>query len=88
MCWAARIMSFSVEMEPAVHPQSISASGETVSVDAVTIIPQNKLSEAGAALAVLGYSQSEISVALRGVDVETLSLEQIIRAALKNMMKN
>ena len=68
--------------------QSISASGETVSVDAVTIIPQNKLSEAGAALAVLGYSQAEISVALKGVDVESLSLEQIIRAALKNMMKN
>lgn len=68
--------------------QSVSASGETVSVDAVTIIPQNKLSEAGAALAVLGYSQAEISVALRGVDVETLTLEQIIRAALKNMVKN
>lgn len=68
--------------------QSISASGETVSVDAVTIIPQNKLSEAGAALAVLGYSQAEIAVALRGVEVETLSLEQIIRAALKNMVKN
>lgn len=67
--------------------QSISASGETVSVDAVTIIPQNKLSEAGAALAVLGYSQAEISVALKGVDVESLPLEQIIRAALKNMVK-
>lgn len=68
--------------------QSISASGEAVSVDAVTIIPQNKLSEAGAALAVLGYSQAEISVALKGVDVESLTLEQIIRAALKNMVKN
>ncbi len=68
--------------------QSISASGETVSVDAVTIIPQNKVSEAGAALAVLGYSQAEISVALRGVDVDALTLEQIIRAALKNMVKN
>lgn len=68
--------------------QSISASGETVSVDAVTIIPQNKVSEAGAALAVLGYSQAEISVALKGVDVEALTLEQIIRTALKNMVKN
>ena len=67
--------------------QSISASGEAVKVDAVTIIPQNKVSEASAALAVLGYSQAEISVALKGVDVESLSLEQIIRAALKNMVK-
>ena len=67
--------------------QTISAGGETVTGPAVTIIPQNKASEAAAALAVLGYSQAEINVALKGVDVETLALEQIIRAALKNMMK-
>lgn len=67
--------------------QSVSAAGETIRVDAVTIIPQNKLSEASAALAVLGYSQAEIAVALKGVDAEQLSLEQIIRAALKNMVK-
>jgi len=67
--------------------QTITAGGETVSGPAVTIIPQNKASEAAAALAVLGYSQAEINVALKGVDVETLALEQIIRAALKNMMK-
>ena len=53
---------------------------------AVTIIPDNKLSEAGAALAVLGYSQSEIAVALKGADLEQ-PLEQIIRQALKKMMK-
>lgn len=67
--------------------QGVSAAGETITVDAVTIIPQDKRSEASAALAVLGYSQAEISVALRGVDAEQLTLEQIIRAALKNMVK-
>lgn len=67
--------------------QSVSASGESVAGPAVTIIPQNKLSEASAALAVLGYSQGEINVALRGVDVDGQSLEQIIRMALKNMVK-
>ena len=67
--------------------QSISASGEAVSGPAVTIIPQNKMSEASAALAVLGYSQAEINVALKGVDMESQTLEQIIRVALKNMMK-
>jgi Holliday junction DNA helicase RuvA len=67
--------------------QTISASGEAVSGPAVTIIPQNKLSEASAALAVLGYSQAEIAGALKGVDVESLPLEQIIRQALKNTMK-
>ena len=68
--------------------QGISASGETVSVPGMTVIPQNKLSEASAALAVLGYSQAEINVALKGVDVDSQPLEQIVRLALKNMMKN
>ncbi len=67
--------------------QTVSLSGESVAGPAVTIIPQNKLSEAAAALAVLGYSQAEINVALKGVDIEGLPLEQIIRFALKNMVK-
>ncbi len=67
--------------------QTVTAGGETVSGPAVTIIPQNKASEAAAALAVLGYSQAEINVALKGIDTESLALEQIIRLALKNMMK-
>ena len=67
--------------------QTISASGESISRDAVTIIPQNKLSEASAALAVLGYSQAEINVALKGVDIDGQPLEQVIRLALKNMVK-
>ncbi len=67
--------------------QSISASGENVAGPAVTIIPQNKLSEASAALAVLGYSQAEINIALKGVDIDGQPLEQIIRLALKNMVK-
>lgn len=67
--------------------QGISASGDAVSVPGMTVIPQNKLSEAAAALAVLGYSQAEINVALKGIDVDSQPLEQIVRLALKNMMK-
>ena len=67
--------------------QTVGASGENVAGPAVTIIPQNKLSEASAALAVLGYSQAEINVALKGIDIDSLPLEQVIRLALKNMMK-
>ena len=63
------------------------AKGQSVAGPAVTIIPQNKLSEASAALAVLGYSQAEINVALKGVDIDGQPLEQIIRLALKNMVK-
>ena len=67
--------------------QSISAAGENISGPAVTVIPQNKLSEASAALAVLGYSQGEINTALKGIDIDAQPLEQIIRLALKNMVK-
>jgi len=68
------------------------AKGQTVAVGgaaapAVTVIPENKLSEASAALAVLGYSQAEINVALKGIDLDGQSLEQIIRQALRQMMK-
>ena len=43
--------------------------------------------EAAAALAVLGYTQQDISAALKGVDVETLPLEEIVRQSLKKMVK-
>ena len=38
-------------------------------------------------MAVLGYSQSEIAASLKGVDVEALSLEGVIKQALKKMVK-
>lgn len=62
-------------------------AGEAYGGSGVTVIPENKASEASAALAVLGYSQSEISLALKGVDLETMTLEQIIKQALRKMVK-
>ena len=46
-----------------------------------------KAAEAAAALAVLGYTQQDISVALKGIDAENLPLEEIIRQSLKKMVK-
>ena len=46
----------------------------------------NKLSEASAALATLGYSQSEIGMALKNVDIEHLSVEEIVRSGLRAMV--
>ena len=46
-----------------------------------------KLGQATAALAVLGYSTPEISSALKNVDIDGLELEDIIKAALKQMVK-
>lgn len=47
----------------------------------------SKATESAAALAVLGYSTAEITAALKGVDVDGLPLEEIIRACLKKMVK-
>ena len=66
--------------------QLTSAGGESYA-GGITVIPENKASEASAALAVLGYSQSEIAVALKGIDLDGLSLEDVIKQALKKMVK-
>lgn len=47
----------------------------------------NKATDAAQALAVLGYSSQEVSQALRGIDMENLPLEEIIRQSLKKMVK-
>ncbi len=47
----------------------------------------DKLSDAAAALAVLGYGNAEIAAALRAVNTENLSLEEIIRQSLRQMLK-
>lgn len=62
-------------------------AGESYGGTGVTVIPENKASEAAAALAVLGYGPAEINEALKGIPVEELSLEAIIKQALKKMMK-
>ena len=40
-----------------------------------------------AALAVLGYGSQEIGLALKGIDMDALPLEEIIRQALKKMVR-
>ena len=67
--------------------QTAFTGGESYGGAGITVIPENKLSEASAALAVLGYSQGEINAALKGIDLDALTLEEIIKAALKKMMK-
>ena len=63
------------------------AAGESYGGTGVTVIPENKASEAGAALAVLGYGPAEINEALKGIPVDELSLEAVIKQALKKMVK-
>ena len=47
----------------------------------------SKAGEAAAALAVLGYSDQEAAAALKGLDTDALSLEELIRQALKRMAR-
>ena len=47
----------------------------------------SKSGEAAAALAVLGYGSQEIAAALKGIDMDALPLEEIIRQSLKKMVK-
>ena len=48
---------------------------------------RGKLSEAQDALLVLGYTRAEAQSALRSIDIAALSLEDIIKEALKKLMK-
>ena len=69
--------------ESAATGLDFSGGGGPVNVSAFT----SKAAEAAQALAVLGYSSAEVSAALKGVDVENLPLEEIIRQSLKKMVK-
>ena len=46
-----------------------------------------KTDEAQAALAVLGYTSSEISALMRSLDFESMTTEEIVREALKDSLK-
>ena len=62
------------------------AKGATV-IPGTVATGSNKATDAAAALAVLGYGSAEISAALKGIDVDNLALEDIIKQALRKMVK-
>jgi len=65
---------------------SLKASG-FVPAGESTGAPGSKQRDAAAALTVLGYSQSEISTAMRSIDINELTVEEIIREVLKSSIK-
>ena len=62
-------------------------SGGFVPTAAAVSMGGGKSVEAAQALAVLGYSQADVAAAMKGLDVESLPLEEIVRQALKRMVK-
>lgn len=76
-----------LELKDKLGKGQLSFSGGERIAGGSTVIPEDKTSEAAAALAVLGYSQQEVAVALKGIDFEASSLESVIKQALKKMVK-
>ena len=62
-------------------------SGGFVPAAAAVTMGGGKSVEAAQALAVLGYSQADIAAAMKGIDAEALPLEEIVRQALRKMVK-
>ena len=73
-----------LELKDKVADSTLELQG--VSVSDMPVVRGSKTAEATAALSALGYSQAEIGAALKGVDAEKLSVEVIVRQALRNMV--
>ena len=63
-----------------------SAASELPAMMMQTAAGSKNKSDAIAALMVLGYGTTEINAALKGMDVSDMETEQIVKAALKNLM--
>lgn len=75
-----------LELKDKVSKESKSLKGTGFVPPSAAGTPGAKLTEAASALAVLGYSQSEITAAMRTLDTDTLSVEEIIRNVLTNSL--
>lgn len=82
---AARIV---LELKDKLQKEFIISGADDLSLttESSNGFASSKKKDAEDALAVLGYSKSEVSAALRGIDSETLGLDDIIRLALKKLM--
>lgn len=75
-----------LELKDKLAKEQASGSFE-VGGNVPVIVQNSKANEASAALAVLGYTAQDIALALNGIDMEALPLEEIIRQALKKMVR-
>lgn len=74
--------------ESGMDDDDLSAAIVDHSGEAAGAPARGKLAEAQDALIVLGYTRAEAQNALKNINVEALSLEDIIKAGLKQLMKN
>jgi Holliday junction DNA helicase RuvA len=65
---------------------TLRATGTVPAISGVASLG-TKQSDAAAALAVLGYSQGEISAAMRSIDITDMSVEDVVKEVLKTSLK-
>ena len=81
---AARIV---LELKDKIGKSIGVSEARDAAIPSVLPINSEKQKEAANALAVLGYRNVEINAALKNIDTANLELEDIIREALKRLMK-
>ena len=70
-----------LELKDKLAPAQMELAG--AQMESAAPVRGSKTAEATAALVGLGYSQTEAAAALKGIDIETLSIEDVIRRALR-----
>ena len=81
---AARII---LELKDKLKGQIGEDDADNTPVASALVSESNKLRDAQDALGVLGYSKSEAMAALKGLDTDALELDEIIKLALKKLMR-
>ncbi len=81
---AARII---LELKDKLKSQIFTADDEENSPVIASVGASTKLADAQDALTVLGYSRSEALNALKSIDTASLELDEIIKLALKKLMR-
>ena len=75
-----------LELKDKMTGQAEAMTSQTSAVSPVTS-GAGKSQEAMAALGVLGFTPAEAAAVMRGMDIENMSVEEIIREALKRSLK-
>jgi len=76
-----------LELKDKMAKEKIDLPSGGVGTIAPISVANDVVSEAIAALVVLGYSQAEIDAALRGAELSDLTVEEIIKKALAGLMR-
>ena len=76
-----------LELKDKVGKDAASLAGRGGAITSPGAAAGSKLNDAASALAVLGYSPGEISAAMRSIDADSMTVEEIIREVLKGSLK-